>query len=214
LRVSPDELGDRFGVSVADCEPTYNASPGQNLPVYRDDGDPSVDLLRWGLVPSWSDDDTGGHINARAETVGEKPSFADAYENRRCVVPADGFYEWKDGQPYYVEFERVAGLAGIWGEWIPERRQSGLGEFGDGTETDDEFVVESFAILTAEPNEKVARLHDRMAVILAEDEEESWLNGALDADSFEPRDEPADVRRVSESVNDPSNDDPALVEGL
>lgn len=211
MRVAPDELGERFGASVADYEPTYNASPGQDLPIVRGDDRVSVDLLRWGLVPSWADKDTGGYINARAETVDEKPSFVDAYEERRCIVPADGFYEWKDGEPYYVEFERVVGLAGIWEEWVPERRQAGLGEFGDEGATDEERTVESFAILTGEPNEQVARLHDRMALLLAEEEEDDWLNGTLGADSIEPRDEPGDVRRVSERVNDPSNDDETLI---
>lgn len=217
LRVTGDEIADRFDAPTrAEFEPTYNAAPGQDLPVVREhpaDGVRAVDSLRWGLVPSWVDDDTDGHINARAETVAEKPSFAEAYERRRCLVPADGFYEWTDGAPWYVEFDRVAALAGVWERWVPERRQAGLDRFGsrDGNDAGRE-EVESFAILTTEPNEQVARLHDRMAAVLERDDEERWLDGSLGADGLGPRDEPADVRRVSERVNSPENDDASLVE--
>lgn len=210
LRVTGEELAERFGASGVSFKPTYNAAPGQSLPVVRDKDRRSVDLLRWGLVPSWSEDGEG-HINARSETVAEKPSFSEAYENRRCLVPVDGFYEW-DEEPYYVEFDRIVALAGIWERRVPERRQAGLGEFGgnDGSQE----VQETFAILTTEPNEQVARLHDRMAAVLAPEEENGWLNRSLTADELGPREEPATVRRVSERVNDASNDNSSLVEGI
>jgi len=224
LRVTGDELAERFDAKLrAEFEPTYNAAPGQSLPVVREDTeneDPhAVDNLRWGLVPSWADDDNEGNINARAETVAEKPSFAEAYEKRCCLVPADGFYEWTDKGPWYVEFERVVALAGIWERWVPETRQAGLGSFedeSDGAEKDSQGrdELESFAILTTEPNEQVARLHHRMAVVLGGDEENRWLDGTLGAEELEPRDEPADVRRVSECVNSPENDDASLVAGV
>ncbi|MCX2819644.1 SOS response-associated peptidase [Haladaptatus sp. F3-133] len=210
LRATGEELTERFGADGVGFEPTYNAAPGQSLPVVREEERRSLDLLDWGLVPSWSDD-ADGYINARSETVAEKPSFAEAYEGRRCLVPVDGFYEWDD-DPYYVGFERVAGLAGIWERRVPDRRQSGLDEFGG--EGDGQEVQETFAILTTEPNEQVARLHHRMAAVLAPEEEDGWLDGSLTADELDPRDEPATVRRVSERVNDPSNDDPSLVEGM
>jgi putative SOS response-associated peptidase YedK len=208
LRVTGDEIAERFDADGVGFAPTYNAAPGQSLPVVREDRRRSVDLLEWGLVPSWSDD-SDGHINARSETVAEKPSFAEAYESRRCLVPVDGFYEWDDG-PWYVEFDRVAALAGVWERRVPERRQSGLGEFGgdDGGRE----VQETFAVLTTEPNGQVARLHDRMAAVLAPDEEDDWLDGSLTAEALGPRDERATVRRVSERVNSPSNDDPSLIE--
>jgi len=220
LSVPPQVLRERFDAPVADYQPTYNASPGQKLPVLHREGEKSIDLLRWGLVPSWAQKDTGGHINARVESIKDKPSFADAYRERRCIVPTDGFYEWKDGTPYYVEFERVVGLAGIWEKWVPEKRQSGLGEFGDDDGEGDcdsenhERTLKSFAILTTEANEKIRPLHERMAVLLAEDEERSWLNGSLGADSLETRDEPADIRRVSDRVNDTSNDDERLIKAV
>lgn len=209
LRVAGDELSDRFGVGSGNVsfEPTYNAAPGQELPVVRKEEEREIAFPRWGLVPSWADDDHGGHINARAETVSEKPSFSEAYESRRCVVPSDGFYEWTDGTPWYVEFDRIVGLAGVWERRVPETRQTGLGDFDDGSRE----VKETFAILTTEPNEQVARLHDRMAAVLAPDEEEEWLDGSLTSEELGPRDEPAEVRMVSERVNSPSNDDPSLV---
>jgi putative SOS response-associated peptidase YedK len=214
LRVGGDELAERFGATGVGFEPTYNAAPGQRLPVVRGEDDRSVDRLRWGLVPSWSDGGDG-HINARAETVADKPSFAEPYERRRCLVPVDGFYEWNDG-PWYVGFDRVVALAGVWERRVPDRRQAGLAEFdGGGDDGDDgREVQETFAVLTTEPNEQVARLHDRMAAVLAPDEEDGWLDGTVTADELGPRDEPATVHRVSERVNSPSNDDASLVEPL
>jgi putative SOS response-associated peptidase YedK len=210
LRVTGEKLAERFDASDVGFEPTYNAAPSQSLPVVRDDGERSVDLLNWGLVPSWSEDGDG-HINARSETVAEKPSFSEAYESRRCLVPVDGFYEW-DEAPYYVEFDRIVALAGIWERRVPDKRQAGLGEFGG--EDRSQEVQESFAILTTEPNEQVARLHDRMAAVLAPSEEGGWLNGSVTADELGPYEEPAKVRRVSERVNDPSEDDASLIEGV
>ena len=96
---------------------------------------------------------------------------------------------------------------------MPERRQSGLGEFG-GKGAGGEEAVEAFAVLTTEPNQQVARLHHRMAAVLAEEDEDGWLDGSLGAGDLGPRDEPAEVRRVSDRVNDPSNDDESLVEGV
>jgi len=221
LRVTGDELADRFGARVrAEFEPTYNAAPGQDLPVVRSegsegdtDGSLAIERLRWGLVPSWADEETDGHINARAETVADKPSFAEAYEKRRCLVPADGFYEWTDEGPWYVEFDGVVALAGIWERWVPERRQAGLDSFGDSKEEGRE-ELESYAVLTTEPNEEVARLHHRMAAVLAPEDESGWLDGSMKADDLGPRELNIDVRRVSERVNSPENDDASLVEAV
>ena len=173
MRVTGDELADRFDATLrVEFEPTYNAAPGQELPVVRgnaSENSKTVESLRWGLVPSWADDNDG-HINARAETVADKPSFADAYEKRRCLVPADGFYEWTDEGPWYVEFDGVAALAGIWEQWVPERRQAGLDSFGG----DDGGRKEELG----------------------------------------PRELDVDVRRVSDRVNSPENDDASLVEEI
>ena len=215
MRVTGDELAERFdAIPRVEFEPTYNAAPGQDLPVVRSDeggnDTPVIENLRWGLVPSWADDDEG-HINARAETVANKPSFADAYEERRCLVPADGFYEWTDEGPWYVEFDGVVGLAGIWERWVPEKRQAGLDSFGDSKEEGRE-EIESYAVLTTEPNDEVARLHHRMAAVLAPEDESGWLDGSVGADELGPCELDVDIRRVSERVNSPENDDASLVE--
>ncbi|GAB3677388.1 SOS response-associated peptidase [Halopiger thermotolerans] len=231
LTLERDAFEDRFDVTVDDSvgefEPRYNAAPGQELPVITDDAPETVQQLEWGLVPSWADDDSGGMINARAETVDEKPSFREAYEQRRCLVPADGFYEWvetSDGkQPYRVALEddRPFAMAGLWERWEPDdgTTQAGLDAFGGGLEDDseDDGALETFTILTAEPNDLVADLHHRMAVILEPDREREWLTAddPKAAGLLEPY--PADEMRaypVSTAVNDPSNDEPSLLEPL
>jgi len=213
-----EALADRFGVDV-EWSPQYNCAPGQALPVVT--ADDQMRTQQWGLVPSWADQASTDLINARAETLTEKPSFADAFEQRRCLVPADGFYEWVDRsagkRPYRVAFEddRAFAMAGIWSRWEPPSRQTGLGEFGAGDVSADPDPVESFAVVTTEPNDLVADLHHRMAVILDPEAESTWLHGSVDeaAALLEPH--PATEMRaypVSTRVNDPRNDSPDLIE--
>jgi putative SOS response-associated peptidase YedK len=241
LFTSPDRVESRFDAAFGEpFEPTYNAAPGQSLPVITD-GDPgTIQRFEWGLVPSWADDRSDFEfINARAETVAEKRSFADAFERGqrpheqgererdtpragRCLVPADGFYEWvqRDGgkQPYRVAVgdDEPFAMAGLYERWEPPQTQTGLGDFGGagGPEADPD-PVETFTVLTTEPNDLVADLHHRMAVVLDPDEEETWLTGEAAAvdDLLDPY--PADRMRsypVSTAVNSPANDSPALVE--
>lgn len=221
-------FAERYGVELPEgaeseaFEPTYNAAPGQHLPVVSSDEPGRIGSAEWGFVPSWADGDADSHINARAETAHEKPSFRDAFEARRCVVPADGFYEWartdRGKRPFRVTFEPDApvGMAGIWATWTPETTQTGLGDFGAGGGTDagDPEPARTFAVLTTEPNDVVADLHDRMAVVLDPDDARAWLAGDLGRDRLlEPY--PAERTRayeVSTQVNDPSNDHPGLVE--
>ncbi|WP_049987455.1 SOS response-associated peptidase, partial [Halobellus rufus] len=184
-----EELESRFDADFAEPpDPRYNCAPGQSLPVVTNEDPDSFRRFRWGLIPSWADDESVGSdlINARAETVDEKPSFAEAYERRRCLVPADGFYEWvqEDGgkQPYRVAFadDRPFAMAGLWERWEPTHTQTGLGDFGGGSgrsDAGDADVVESFTVLTTEPNGLVSDLHHRMAVVLDPDEESTWLHG-------------------------------------
>jgi len=220
------ELEDRFGATFEDPpEPRYNCAPGQSLPVVAGDDPGRFREFKWGLIPSWADDAAVGNdlINARAETVDEKPSFSEAFERRRCLVPADGFYEWvREGeakQPYRVAFDddRPFAMAGLWDRWEPTHTQTGLGEFGGGAGGGDHGsdVIESFTIVTTEPNDVVSDLHHRMAVVLDPDEESTWLHGdtAEAADLLEPY--PGDDWRshpVSTRVNSPANDAPDLIE--
>lgn len=223
LFIQPDEVEERFGARFAfDFEPRYNAAPGQQLPVVRDDSRGSITQSRWGLVPSWADESSTNLINARSETVDEKSAFRDAYHNRRCLVPADGFYEWAttngSKQPYRItrtDGEPFA-LAGLWEMWTPPQTQTGLGDFTEEGSVDDskpEPLV-TFTILTREPNATVREYHDRMAVMLSREEESAWLDG-VEVDELEPT--PADALRgypVSTAVNNPSNDSPSVVEEI
>ena len=217
LFAPPDELEARFDATFTfDFEPRYNAAPSQELPVITGDAPDVIQRLRWGLVPRWADDDTDGHINARAETVAEKPAFADAYERRRCLVLADGFYEWTETehgkQPYRVARvdDEPFAMAGLWERWTPDTLQTGLGEFGTDGPSGAVDPVETFTVITTEPNEVVEPLHHRMAVILDRDEETRWLDGeAVPLDPW-----PGDSLRaypVSTAVNNPANDGPELI---
>lgn len=235
LFISPDDLEERFGATFEfEFEPRYNAAPGQRLPVVRDDSRASITESRWGLVPSWADEASTNLINARSETVAEKPAFRDAYRNRRCLVLADGFYEWttpdsdstRTGhkQPYRITRtdEKPFALAGLWESWTPSQThvQTGLGDFSEsgsgGSSVTDSTPdqLETFTILTCEPNDTVREYHDRMAFVLSEESESAWLDGAA-VDAIEPSS--ADALRgypVSTAVNDPANDSPSVVEEI
>jgi putative SOS response-associated peptidase YedK len=146
-------------------EARYNIAPSQNVLTIGDFGAGlQARLLTWGLIPSWSKDGKG-FINARAETLEEKPSFRESFQRQRCVIPADGFYEWqrsgKMAQPYYFQMQNESpfAFAGIWDEW---RR--------------DEISIASCAIITTTANELVATIHNRMAVILRPECYGKWLN--------------------------------------
>ena len=229
LMVEQRDLEERFDARFPDSSgefvPRYNMAPGQELPVITNDAPETIQRLEWGLIPSWAEDDSSGLINARAETVDEKPSFRDAYQRRRCLVPADGFYEWvetADGkQPYRVAFEddRPFAMAGLWERWEPddETTQSGLDAFGGGLEAggDDDGPLETFTIVTTEPNDLVSELHHRMAAILEPAAERKWLTAEDPQAVLEPY--PGEELRaypVSQAVNSPANDDPSLVESV
>jgi len=167
-KIHPDPF--RFLNREIDFGGTYNAAPTDKLPIYRisREGDAKLELFRWGLIPSWTKQLPRSKplINARAETVAEKPSFRSAFERRRCLVPMSGFYEWQlrpDGkQPYFIHLlnEDLFAAAGLW-EWWP----------GQGQE-----AVFSFTIITFEPNDLVKNTHDRMPAILPLEHYETWLD--------------------------------------
>ena len=156
------------GLSTSELpfEARYNIAPSQSILAIADFGN-SLDLryLVWGLVPSWSKDGKG-FINARSETIEDKPSFSESFQRRRCLIPADGFYEWqrsgKIAQPYFFQMkdESPFAFAGIWDEWQ-----------GDGK------VIASCAIITTTANELLASIHDRMPVILRSQSYDTWIEG-------------------------------------
>ncbi|MFC6835139.1 SOS response-associated peptidase [Halomarina ordinaria] len=218
LFTPPEDLESRFDATFdVEYRPRYNAAPGQRLPVIRDAAPGTIGESRWGLIPAWADDDTGGLINARAETLSEKPAFREAYERRRCLVLADGFYEWvetEDGKrPYRVtrRDDEPFALAGLWETWTPEEKQTGLDEFGGGGPDRSVDPVETFTIVTREPTPFLADYHHRMALLLRPADESAWLDGER-VEAVEPPDDDAlRAYPVSTLVNDPSNDSPAVV---
>jgi len=216
----------RFDATFAESyAPRYNVAPGQPVPVIRGADPETITALEWGLVPRWAEEPSTELINARAETIEEKPSFSEAVARRRCLVLADGFYEWVDteegSQPYRVSFEddRPFALAGIWERWEGTVEQTSLDTFGSGEAATPETETRAtVAIVTAEPNELVSRLHHRMAVILPEGRERDWLaadDPAERASLLQPIDG-AELRAepVSTAVNDPANDSPEVAEPI
>lgn len=238
LFAPPDDVETRFDAAFAESfEPRYNAAPRQDLPVITDEAPDSIQRMEWGLIPSWAEDRSDFEfINARAETIDHKRSFRDAFaqgrdseesggtvEAGRCLVPADGFYEWavESGgkQPYRVTVGDgdLFAMAGLWARWEPPQVQTGLGDFDGGDPDADAEAVETFTIVTTEPNDLVADLHDRMSVIIAPDEEAEWLTA--DPDDAEGLLDPypaaeMDAYPVSTAVNDPANDTPEVVEPI
>ncbi len=190
----------------------YNIAPTQDAAVVRQGAEGrDLDFLRWGLVPSWAKDSSMAArlINARAETVAEKPSFRNAFSKRRCLVPTDGFYEWRGAkgakQPYRIlsPDRGVFAFAGLWERW----------EKGDGE------PLESFTIITTEANGKLAPLHARMPVILDPADFERWLSPDLAANDAQALLRPApdgavDFHAVSKHVSNARNDDPGCIEPL
>jgi len=191
----------------------YNIAPTQQSVIFRlTPGEETGELamLKWGLVPFWADDPAIGSrmINARAETVSSKPSFRDAFKKRRALVPASGFFEWKQEnggkQPYYVtrKDRRPFSMAGLWESWNK-----------GGT------VLETFTIITTAANKLLAGLHDRMPVIVPDDAYRLWLDHAADPERIKAMlvPSPADeltLHPVSKAVNSPANDRPELIEPL
>jgi putative SOS response-associated peptidase YedK len=204
-----------FGVAGApDIEPRYNIAPTQFVAAVREIGGPrEIAMLHWGLVPSWAKEKSIGArmINARSETLGEKPSFRNAWKRRRCLVLADGYYEWQRSgaskQPYFISFAggEPFGMAGLWERW----RDPGSGE-----------PLESCCIVTTSPAPAVAHVHDRMPVIIPPDAYAEWLdpdNAATDrlVRLLAPCDAPGlQARPVSRRVNDARNQGAGLLEWL
>ncbi len=217
IRAGPSELARIFDAEVRDesaleeLGPRYNVAPTQPIPVVvqRDDGR-SVELHRWGLVPSFAKSPAAGArmINARAETVAQSPAFRASFLRRRCIIPADGFYEWRrEGrarQPFHFHAsdDRPLALAGIWAPW----RDPATGDW-----------LLSAAVVTTAANEVVGSLHDRMPVILGADEWPIWIDPevrdpGLLRDLLQPApDDLLELRAVSQRVNKVSNEGPDLL---
>jgi putative SOS response-associated peptidase YedK len=213
LTVDPSELREAFSnYGFPDQHaPRFNIAPTQPILAIPNDDRQQADFFAWGLIPSWAKDPSIGSrlINARAEGLAEKPSFRGSFKYKRCLIPADGFYEWKAQPgtktkvPYFIflEDQRPFAFAGLWDEWYSPEGGS----------------VRSATIITTAPNELMAPIHNRMPVILEPEDYARWL----DSTPQRPEDLsqllkpfPADKMSshpVSTLVNSPSNDRPELV---
>jgi len=211
LTTKADLLAHRFRISSVppDLRPRFNIAPGQDVPVITNGTERKLELFRWGLVPSWAKDPRIGYrlINARAETLANRSSFCDSFRKRRCLVLADGFFEWKNESgvktPIYIRLRsgEPFAFAGLWDCWQPPNSAE----------------IRTCTIITTEPNELVASIHDRMPLILLPVNHDAWLDPN--------RSEPRELRRlfqpfphewmeaypVSRLVNHPENDCPECI---
>ena len=208
LKTSVPEIARILGAGAkVEFAPSYNVAPSRMVPVCRVsvDGDRELALLRWGLVPHWAKEvnDRYRMINARAETVDKKPAFRTPFRRRRCLVPADGYFEWKAEpqrkQPYFIH--RNDGmplfLAGLWDRW----------------EKSNDGPLDSFSIVTTSASERLVAIHDRMPVIIREADRRTWLDPEMDdSDQLLPLLDPdpgieLSLTPVSTYVNNPRHDD-------
>jgi putative SOS response-associated peptidase YedK len=206
------ELGLARDAVLEKLQPRYNIAPSQLVPVLLEDGGLRLALFQWGLIPSWAKDPAIGNrmINARRETVAEKPSFKGSFLGKRCLVLADGFYEWHEPEkgrpkvPHYIRLKsrRPFTFAGLWSSW---------------TDPSGEEVL-TCTIITGEPNELIGTIHRRMPVILPPEVRDVWLDpDNRDPDALLELLQPyaadlMEMHPVSRHVNSPRNDDPVCIE--
>lgn len=217
----PDELAKYFdveAVSESVLEPSYNVAPSQDVYVVVETGGlRRLDTFHWGLVPFWAKDPAAGNkmINARAESIAEKNAYKHAFKKRRCIIPVDGFYEWKKvphqktKQPYFIhrsDGEPLA-FAGLWEIWRPADDVDRTGD-----------PLRSCTIITGQPNDKIAKIHDRMPVMLPPSAWERWLDpGNDDLEALGKLLVPApasllELHPVSRAVNNVRDNGPELID--
>ncbi len=212
------EIAKRYNLAITkvpkDIHPNYNVAPGQRMPVIiKDDGGEKVEIMKWGLIPVWAKDPRIGYklINARDDTIFEKPMWRSVILKKRCLIPADGFFEWKkipEGskvrkQPFYIhpKQDELFSFAGVWESW---KDVEGL-------------EWKTYSIITTEPNKEMRSVHNRMPVILHQEDEASWLNPSHnDRGSIEPllrpwEDNGLEMFEVSSDVNATKNNEEKLL---
>ncbi len=203
-----DVLKLRFNAPRAEAlKPTYNAAPTQNLPVILNSDPKTIQVCRWGLIPAWAKEERIGNrmINARAETLLQKPSFRTPFKKQRCLVLTDGFYEWRKTSdrkiPHRISMRdhKPFAFAGIWEVW----------------KTPDGEDIKTLSIITTEPNELMKPLHNRMPVIIKQENEEKWLQ-ELDISEAQKLLEPyacedLEAYSISTLVNSPRNNTEEII---
>jgi putative SOS response-associated peptidase YedK len=202
-----------LGTISVPLRPRYNIAPGQDIPIVLNEGQGrTLVLSRWGLLPPWAKDEKDGYrmINARAETVAEKPSFRSAFAKHRCLVVADGFYEWKQEgarkKPFYVRLRSGGpfGFAGLYSDW----------------HAPDGGTVRTSTIITTDANGLLAPIHDRMPVIVRPDQYELWLDSSVqEKDRLLPllrpsADDELELYEVAAAVSSPKNDSAENIERI
>lgn len=210
IHITPEEVEAWFGASLntETIGKTWNAAPGQNLPVIRVKDKCTLECLKWGLVPNWAQtpEQRKGIINARYETLNERPSFRNLISKNRCIVPACGFFEWKtegsEKKPRYIHFPDypVFAMAGLW----------------DYFRLEDSSLLESFTIITIPANPVIQSLHDRMPLILNPEHAHMWLSKGHSPSVLEtlaqwPQTLKTEIYPVSQKVNTIRNDGPELI---
>ena len=194
-------------INSIEFAPSYNIAPSQNVPVVRNmDNRMVIAVMRWGLIPFWTKESPKSNslINARGETVASKPSFRSAYKKRRCLIPADGFFEWQKMEngklPYYIQLKNheIFTFAGLWEQW-----------------QDDDQIIESCTIITTDANDDMKPIHHRMPVIIDREHYQHWFESADPQDLLVPYPNDALIAyAVSSHVNNPSNNDKTCIEAL
>ena len=208
-----EELKKRFGLEQSDfsMKPSYNIAPGQANPVITNGAGRRIKAMKWGLIPHWAKDPKIAYkmINARSETVAEKPSYRDSFKNKRCLIPASGFYEWqkslldpKKKTPIHIRINKseLFAFAGLWSSW-----RNG----------EDELLT--YTIITIEANNYLKMYHDRMPVILNQSDESKWLDhqtplGDLQNIMLSKDDNRLEAYEVSKTVNSPKNNTPDCIQ--
>ena len=202
---------ERFQIAnrLERIEPRYNIAPSQEVPIIIKQSPNKVMMMKWGLIPHWAKDSKIGYktINARAETIADKPMFRSSLKSKRCLVPASGFYEWQTTQqgkiPHYIHLNKEAlfAFAGLYDIWKNEKEQE----------------VYTFTIITTSPNTLIEKIHNRMPVILKESDEDKWLDTEnitveIALKMLAPyRASGMEAYPISRKVNSPENDTPDLI---
>jgi len=208
LSVKGKQISERFNIEVFDelYTPSYNCAPSQKLPVITNKQPDRLSYFNWGLIPFWTKNPKVGakSINTRSETISQKPSFKEAFKKQRCLIPANGYYEWKKGNsntPYriFIKDERIFTIAGIWDVWKDAENRE----------------IYTFSIITTKANSILENIHGRMPVILNPDDEKSWLQEDDEvrlksllkpySSSF------FDFYPISKAINSPKNNNPNVI---